>query len=188
MTAGPARDNGWPPELGFLLERHPRSRWLDEWSPSVAFWLQVHDHLRRDCAALDAAGDDHRAGRTTAAQLLVLAAARLRGLVAAMQGHHQIEDFQYFPAFRRDEPRLEPGFDRLEAEHAALANDVALAEAALAELRAAVERAGAAPSSASALAAERFVAAAQSLTARLLRHLADEEDLVVPLLIEHRDH
>ena len=47
--------------------------------------------------------------RSSAAQLAVIAAPRLRGLIAAMHGHHQIEDFHYFPAFRRTEPRLAAG-------------------------------------------------------------------------------
>ena len=159
-----------------MLDRHPRSSWPDELSPQAAFWLEVHAHLRRDCAALEAAGDDHRAGRTSAAQFAVIATARLRGLVAAMHGHHQIEDFQYFPAFRRDEPRLNSGFERLEAEHAELARAVAAAE-----------RAGDSVSSAPAMAAGRFTAVARDLCARLRSHLADEEDLVVPLLIERRE-
>lgn len=167
-----------------MLERHPRSRWQDERTPRAAFWLDVHARLRRDCTGLETAGDDHRGGRTSAAQLLAIATARLRGLVAAMQGHHQIEDFEYFPAFRRDEPRLAAGFDRLEAEHAELERDVAGAEAALADLRDVVERTADTDSSALSIAAQRYIAAARRLCARLRAHLTDEEDLVVPLLIE----
>jgi hypothetical protein len=153
----------------------------------IAFWLEIHAHLRRDCAALDAAGDDYRAGRTSAGQFAVIASTRLRGLVAAMQGHHQIEDFQYFPAFRREEPHLAPGFERLEAEHAQLTRDVAAAEAALANLWGTVEHADDAGGATLAVAAERYIAAARQLCERLGSHLADEEDLVIPLLAEHRD-
>lgn len=184
MSTKPTGDGGWPQELKFLLERHPRSRWPDEATPHAAFWLDVHARLRRDCAGLEAAGDDHRAGRTSAAQLVAIATARLRGLVAALEGHHQIEDFEYFPAFRRAEPKLAPGFDRLEAEHAALVHDVDDTKRALAELDAAVARADGADSAAPAIAAERYVAAARRMCARLRAHLKDEEDLVVPLLIE----
>jgi hypothetical protein len=149
------------------------------------FWLEVHAHLRRACAGLDAAGDEHRAGRTSAAQLAAIGGARLRGLVAAMQGHHQIEDFEYFPAFRRAEPRLAVGLDRLEAEHAELAQAVAGAETALAELHAAAERPPDTNGTAD-VAAERFIASAAQLCARLRGHLSDEEDVVVPLLTENR--
>ena len=179
----------WPAELEFLLERHPRATWPTARSASVAFWLDVHERLRRDAAGLDAAGDEYRGGRSPPAQLAVIAAPRLRGLVAAMQGHHQIEDFEYFPEFRRAEPRLASGFDRLEREHASLNLRVDAALAALAELHAAAERA-AAPASATTLklAAQRYLDAAATLSADLLRHLYDEENLVVPLLLERGDY
>jgi hemerythrin HHE cation binding domain-containing protein len=179
----------WPGELLFLLERHPRTSWPIARSATVAFWLDVHNRLRRDAAGLDAAGDEYRGGRLSPAQLAVVAAPRLRGLVAAMQGHHQIEDFEYFPEFRRAEPRLATGFDRLEREHALLSRSVDAALAALAELHAVVER-RAEPATAATLklAAQRYVDAAATLSADLLRHLHDEENLVVPLLLERGDY
>ena len=133
-------NEGWLAELDSLLERHPRATWPTARSASVAFWLDVHERLRRDAAGLDAAGDEYRSGRSSPAQLAVIAAPRLRGLVAAVQGHHRIEDFEYFPEFRRAEPRLAPGFDRLEREHTALSRSVDAALTALAALRAAAER------------------------------------------------
>jgi hypothetical protein len=173
------------PEVNFLLERHPRATWPAHGSANVAFWLEVHDHLRRDATGLEATGDDHRAGRLSIPQLAVVAAPRLRGLIASLEGHHQIEDFHYFPAFRRTEPRLAAGFDRLEADHVEIARDVRAALAALAELRTAVETA--AGQTDTALAARRCIAASADLCRNLRRHLTDEESLVVPLLIEHRD-
>jgi hypothetical protein len=172
-------------DLLFLLERHPRATWPGAGSAAVAFWMQVHDRLRRDAAGLDAAAEDYRRGRSPPVQLAVVAAPRLRGLVAAMQGHHQIEDFEYFPEFRRVEPRLAAGFDRLEREHAGLSRAVDAALAALAELLAVAERAPEPPDAATPkLAAQRYVDAAATLSSDLLRHLNDEENLVVPLLLE----
>lgn len=184
MSSHSSRGENWRPEWNVLLERHPRSRWADESTPIVAFWLDVHERLRRDSLGLEAAGDDHRAGRTSAAQLLAIATARLRTLVAALHGHHEIENYEYFPAFRLAEPRLAAGFDRLEAEHAEMARAVAGAERALAELGGVIERADS-DESAAAIAAERYVSAAGRLCSRLRTHLTDEEDLVVPLLLEH---
>jgi hypothetical protein len=175
-------NEGWSRELLFLLERHPRATWPTARSANVAFWLDLHARLRRDCAGLRAAGDDYLRARDTPAQLAAVAGPRLRGLVAAMQGHHQIEDHEYFPAFRRTEPALARGFDLLEAEHAALLRDVDAALAALAELRATTEAKDAE------LAARRYVASADALCDRLMRHLSDEEDLVVPLLMERGDY
>ena len=140
-------------------------------------------------AGLDAAAEDYRSGRSSPAQLAVVATPRLPGLVAAMQGHHQIEDFEYFPEFRRVEPRLAAGFHRLERDHEGLSRSVDAALAALAELHAAAARS---PEPAAAptlkLAAQRYVDATATLSANLLRHLHDEENLVVPLLLERGDY
>jgi hypothetical protein len=161
-----------------LLERHPRASWHGARSASAAFWLEVHEHLRRDAAGLLAAGDDYGGSPQ---RLAVVAAPRLNGLIAAMHGHHQIEDFHYFPAFRRTEPQLSAGFDRLERDHAALGRRIESALAALAELRAAVAHPD---GTAAQLAAALCIDAAAALCRELTRHLDDEENLVIPLLLE----
>ncbi len=176
----------WPAHVTLLLERHPRATWPTAASSTAAFWLEVHEHLRRDTAGLELVSDDYAHGRTSAAQLAVIAAPRLRGLVAAMHGHHQIEDSLYFPAFRREEPRLGAGFDRLERAHLELNASVAAARAALAELRAAAER-SAEPATLR-VAAARYVATTAALCRGLLAHLDEEENLVVPLLIERGNY
>jgi hypothetical protein len=177
-----ADGGGWQARRRLLLERHPRASWAGAASSSAAFWLEVHEHLRRDAAGLLVASDDYR---RSPAQLAVVAAPRLRGLIGAMHGHHQIEDFHYFPAFRQAEPQLAAGFDRLEREHSSLGSRVAAALAALDELHAAVAR-SAEPDASSTLelATERYVSAAAALCRELARHLDEEEDLVVPLLLE----
>jgi hypothetical protein len=180
---------GWPKELLVLLERHPRSTWPAQRSASVTFWLEIHDHFRRDCVGLELAADDYRDHRRSASQLAVIAEPRLRGLIAGLHGHHQIEDFHYFPAFRRAEPRLARGFDLLESDHADLQRDVDAALGALKELRAAAESSTEGTAMAPhALAADRYIDAANRLCRRLCRHLSDEEDLVVPILLEGGDH
>ena len=179
-------DDGWPAEIQRFLERHPRSTWPASKSAAATFWLEVHDHLRRDAAGLTAASTDYRGSPS---QLAAVAAPRLRGLVAAMHGHHQIEDFHYFPALRRAEPTLAAGFDRLEREHVRLNRSIDAALTALRELHAAVEVTAAPSSPATAqLAVQRYVDAAAALRRELEGHLNDEENLVVPLLAEHGDH
>lgn len=179
----------WPSELKFLLERHPRATWQAERSPSAGFWLEIHGHFRRDCVGLELAAADYRDERTSAAQLAVIAAPRLHGLIAGLHGHHQIEDFHYFPAFRRTEPKLARGFDVLESDHAELQRAVDAALAALKELRAGAERTQERNTPAvHLLAAEQYIDATTRLCRSLCRHLNDEEDLVVPLLLESGDH
>jgi hypothetical protein len=177
-----ADTDGWQARLRLLLERHPRDSWAGATSSSAAFWLEVHEHLRRDAAGLLAASDDYR---RAPAQLAVVATPRLRGLIGAMHGHHQIEDFHYFPAFRQAEPQLAAGFDRLERDHSSLHERVAAALAALDELHAAVARSVEPGTSSSLeLATQRYVETAASLCRELAQHLDEEENLVVPLLLE----
>ncbi len=186
MSAHADEGADWPAHVTWLLERHPRATWPTAASSMAAFWLEVHEHLRRDAAGLELAADHYAQDRTSAAQLAVIAAPRLRGLVAAMHGHHQIEDTLYFPAFRHDEPRLAAGFDRLERGHLGLNVSVTAALAALAELRAAAERS--AEAATLRVAAARYVAATTALCRGLLAHLDEEENLVVPLLIERGNY
>jgi hypothetical protein len=173
----------WSAELRALRERHPRASWISQGSATVRFWLDVHDEFRRECVALTLAADDCREGRLAAHALAVLAAPRVRGLVANLHGHHEIEDHHYFPTLREADRRLAPDFDLLAADHALIEQDIVRALAALGDL---VSAAGAPAAEASAArhAAERYVRESGRLCRRLVRHLSDEEDLVIPLLLE----
>jgi hypothetical protein len=179
--------NGWPADLRVLLERHPRDTWRRRRSVNAHFWLDIHDHFRRDCVALESAGEDYAEGRKAVHELAVISAPRLRGMIANLHGHHQIEDHHYFPAFREADPRLAKGFDLLESDHVALGKDIAAASDALHDLLAAAGSNTVAPNSAAELAARLYAAAGGRLYRRLCRHLSDEEDLIVPLLLERGD-
>lgn len=169
-------------QMRALLERFPRSEWRREHASEAAFWLEIHDGFRHGCATLGELGDDYRRGRLAAAGLAARAAPMLRGFIAHLSGHHRIEDDHYFPTFRSAEPRLARAFDALAADHETLQHDIDTTLAALDALTAAVrhETSGAAAAQA---AAERYVRASALLFDRLCRHLSDEENLVVPLLL-----
>jgi hypothetical protein len=182
LSVDPDQRPTWSAELGALLERHPRTTWSAQTSPTVQFWLDVHDEFRRECVALTMAGDSARDARLTARDLAALAAPRLRAMVAHLHGHHEIEDHHYFPTFREAQPRLAPGFDLLANDHVRLDADI---EAAVAALAALVTAAGAPGADAAARhATERYVGESDRLFRRLVRHLGDEEDLIIPLLLE----
>jgi hypothetical protein len=185
LSADSEPDHDWPAQRRNLLQRHPRSSWAGAASLEAAFWLDVHARFRHACADLDALADDYRQHRRTAGELAVLAAPRLVGLLTDLRGHHQVEDFHYFPAFRRVAPKLAAGIDLLERDHTELQQDITAASKALKELRAAVEATSSGGDAE--LAAHHYVAAAGRLCRQLCLHLTDEEDLVVPLLLEHGD-
>ena len=172
----------WAREVRERLERHPRTSWRKDPTHGARFWLEIHDGFRRESDGLVALLDEHRSGRRAAAQLAVVSAPRLKGLIARLHDHHTIEEFEYFPAFRALEPKLAPAFDALETDHERLQRHVDAAAAALAELLAAVSSdAGEMPGL-----ADHYASRAGELSRTLARHLDDEEDLIIPLLLERR--
>ncbi len=175
----------WPSELRYLLERYPRTGWPAGPSGEAQFWLEIHDHFRRDCVGLETAAEAYRQGNASAHELVVIVTPRLQTLVTNLHGHHSTEDHHYFPVFREIEPRLKPGFDVLEQDHDELQRDIATTLVALREFRASLGEHNAADRSAAAFAAEHYMSVSARLCRKLCRHLSDEEDLVVPLLLTH---
>lgn len=165
---------GLPDALQALLQDHPRESW--ERHPNCGmltrFWLDRHlmfrrlaDMLRTDTQArLDKALDPeahlHRLNRFGGM------------LVGELHGHHQIEDHHYFPRLGRMEPKLEHGFELLDADHHLL-------DARLARFTEQANHvlSGGEPGP--------FLDALQSFEGLLVRHLEDEEDLIVPILLKH---
>jgi hypothetical protein len=172
----------WPPERDRLLERYPRERWPEHASLDAAFWLEMHRRFRHECAALESLAEDFRQRRIAVRDLAIVAAPRVAGLLGDLRGHHQIEDHHYFPVFRRLAPALGAGIDVLERDHAELDQAARALWNAERELRTVV--AGGADDATAAVAGRQFAAAASWLCLHIVRHLADEEDLVVPLLLE----
>ena len=119
-------------------------------------------------------------GKTTPDAFARFFAPRLRFFLGQLEGHHAIEDEHYFPLFAKAESRLARGFDILDGDHHVIHDALERnADAANAFLRALQEDAD----------RQRFAADAYAdenarLVAMLRRHLADEEDLIIPLILE----
>ncbi len=175
--------DGLPDALRVLLERYPRPGWEahPEFNALTRFWLDRHLLFRRlhgllvaeAQAVLDRDADPRRA----AAQI-----ARLGGMfLNDLHGHHRIEDLHYFPALRAQDPRLEAGFDLLDADHHALHEGLAtLADRMNAALR------GLAEAPADLTPAGAMLADIERFGGLLHRHLTDEEELIVPVILEFR--
>ncbi|MCU0908016.1 MAG: hemerythrin domain-containing protein [Rhodobacteraceae bacterium] len=171
---------GLPEALRVLLDDYPRDGWAThpQFEGLVAFWLQRHQ-MFRDLMGLiatdaEAAMDRRLGGRAYAARLSQLGG----GLVQNLHGHHQIEDHHYFPVLRRHDARIAIGFDLLDADHHAMDGLLSgFAEAANAAIRAA-EDPGALVDRAADLRA-----CMADFRRMLARHLDDEEDLIVPVIL-----
>lgn len=185
QDSGLATRGGLPDDLKYLLARYPRSDWAahENVGGMASFWLQRHGMFRELGTMLTGAIADFREERTDARAFAGFFVPRLNFFLGNLEGHHQIEDAHYFPVFARAEPRLKRGFDILDADHH-LIHDGLLqnAEAANGFLRA-LEEGGDALKRAS----DAYADANESLVAMLGRHLDDEEDLIIPLILDRGD-
>ncbi len=121
-----AERNGWPEELRTFLDRYPREVWAghENLGQMCQFWLSRHNMFRELAAAIEDALTRYRDGKVGAEEFVNFFAPRLQFFLQQLHAHHQIEDFHYFPIFRKAEPRLLAGFDVLEADHVTLHHDI----------------------------------------------------------------
>lgn len=176
---------GWPEELLVLLRQYPREVWPNH--PNLGelahFWLNIHAGFRAYAATLKDSAGDFREGLVTPERFRAEFAPRLRVFLSHLEGHHQIEDFQFFPRFGAAEPRLLRGFEVLETDHEAIHGAmerlVVNANAFMQAPSTDVDRMR--------YAGDDFVGSGERLIAMLGRHLDDEEDLIVPLILDRTE-
>lgn len=172
---------GLPDALRVLLAEYPRSGWQAhaQFDGLVRFWLDRHLAFRD---LLTAMTTDTRAilDAGIAAETFARRLSWLGGrFVGDLHGHHGIEDGHYFPLLARLEPRLARGFDLLDADHHALADHLdRFADAANAVLNT-WQGPGLRDASGA------FLAVLDDSALLLDRHLTDEEDLIVPVILHH---
>ncbi len=174
--------SGLPAEWLALLARHPRAGWGDHpnLGMTARFWLDRHAAFRRLGGELQKRGEGFQGGGVDAEDFQQWFAPRLQLLLGELNGHHQVEDFHYFPVFRRAAPELAAGFELLDRDHKTLhLGLVETAEAANALLQALARQPENAESPTAA-----YAEASTRLLRRMARHLDDEEDLVIPLLLD----
>ena len=173
---------GWPAELRLLIERYPREVWPGHANlgAMAQFWLQRHDMFREIGATLERATLAFRDGTATAQDFRTWFPHRLQFFLQQLNAHHQIEDLHYFPVFQAAESRLARGFDVLEGDHRAIHRSIErTVETANAFLRTPLNdpeplrKAG-----------EAYAAAGDALLRQLRQHLGDEEDLIIPLILD----
>lgn len=174
---------GLPDALRALVEQYPRAGWErhPEFNALTRFWLDRHLMFRRlqglllteTVGFLDRGRDPQRFGADLA---------RHGGMfLNELHGHHLVEDAHYFPTLRAQDPRLVAGFDLLDADHHALDGGIqALAASMNGVLR------GLADDTRALEPAAALKAELDAFARALDRHLTDEEDLVVPVILEHR--
>ena len=164
-----------PDALRVLLETYPREDWTQHknFAGLVEFWLGRHMMFRQLTGALQEDAEQAMDGKMD----LMLYKPRLArfggGLVQELHGHHNIEDHHYFPQLSGLEPSLQRGFDILDKDHPAMdgllsrfansANGVLQDQSEIGVFR------------------EELL----SFNKMLDRHLVDEEELIVPVILKN---
>jgi len=181
-----ARRSGWPEDLRVLVARFPREQWQGHANlgEMARFWLSRHAMFRELAATIQAVETQFREGALSPAEFPRHFVPRLQFLLSQLNVHHQIEDLHYFPIFRAAEARLARGFDVLEGDHHAIHADMEqTAQKANAVLRALSANPAGEPQALRRY-GDDYAAASGSLLKGLIRHLDDEEDLIVPLILD----
>ena len=178
------RTENMAPDMRILLDQYPR----DDWSAHPGFkektrhWLAAHQSFRQLAELLrtDAEGylDKAIAPEEYGRRLSLYG----NLLVANLHGHHSWEDRSYFPELSAADPRFDAGLEVLEKDHADL--DVVLDAFTRTANRAiklvqldeaqAHDEVG------------LLHGTSQTIEAFLQRHLSDEEELAVPIILHHR--
>lgn len=173
---------GLPTDLTFLLDKYPRIAWRqsDGLDGMARFWLKRHNFFRELAAMLNksvTALNEEQVDPVSFAQWFL---PRLELLLGELEAHHNVEDMHYFPLLMAEEPRLKRGFDILDSDHHTI-HDLLEGNASAGR-----QFAGALVTGGDAMrfAADHYATESERLLAGLMRHLDDEEDLIIPLLID----
>lgn len=175
---------GLPKEMQVLLRDYPRDAWPDHpnFAASIQNWLGAHIMFGRLADMVETETERHLDKNSDDADF----AARLgyygNLLVANLHGHHNWEDLQYFPELSAADSRFDMGLQMLEADHEVL--DRQLHDLTHHANRA-IQLAQLDPAQVQDEAAA-VLSAVGGVKACLERHLPDEEDLIVPILLHHK--
>lgn len=166
----------------FLARQYPRETWEHHANLGelARLWLQRHDMFRQLDALIREGAEQALGEHREAREFKRWLARYLQFFLTQLDGHHQVEDHHYFPVFREAEPRLLRGFEILEADHDALHGVI---EEILGRANVLLSQPEADPV-AFRDALGRFHETQVAMGRDLLRHLDDEEDLVVPLILD----
>lgn len=165
--------SGLPDALRVLADAYPRAIWEahENFGEMVQFWMQRHLMFRQLTDVLRTDVQAHLDGKTTFQDYAPRLSHYGGTLLNQLHGHHNIEDSHYFPQLITLDARLERAFDLLESDHQemdGLLNRMANgANTVLQGGEAGV-----------------FLDQLEGFAAMLNRHLIDEEEIVVPVVLE----
>ena len=175
---------GLPEDMQTLLRDYPREAWPENphFARSVQNWMGAHQMFRR-LAGITRADTEAYLDNTASSGAFASRVSYYGDLlVRNLHGHHSWEDHAFFPEMRRADGRFEQGLETLEADHVQLdetldrftrAANRAIKLIQLDEKQVRGE-------------VGELHGCAQDIEGFLARHLPDEEELVVPIILHHK--
>ncbi|MEP1206687.1 MAG: hemerythrin domain-containing protein [Rhizobiaceae bacterium] len=178
------RQHPLPEEMRLLLDTYPRDAWRQHpnFKEATRNWLAAHHMFRRLSEAVRKDAEELLDGQMDSQDYAARLSYRGNALVGNLQGHHGWEDHSYFPELSAADPRFDAGLEILENDHQVL--DEVLHDFVDAATRTlhfiALNRDDIVDEAA------KVHGQAQVIEKLLARHLADEEDLAVPIILHHK--
>ena len=179
------RRTALPDDYAFLLVEHPRPSW--EGHPNngqwCQFWLARHKMFREFGAGLTDACEKLAAAQVDPKGFHEWFMPRASFFLGELDTHHKVEEYHYFPLLSRADPRMKKGVALLEGDHEVIHDLLCGAYDTIVALDAAIQEK---PDDVMGL-IPRMRDDLAALDKGLKRHLDDEEDLVVPLILDRTE-
>ena len=183
-TSYAIRQDEMPDEMRFLLNSYPRDSWEAHpgFKKKTRHWLGAHQMFRRVAERVRLDTEELLDKKIALGDYVGQLSYFGGNLVSNLHGHHGWEDYSYFPELSAADPRFDAGLAVLEQDHTDL-NQVLdgftstanrLIKLSTLDEAQAHDEAGS------------VHATGKTIEAFLNRHLGDEEDLAVPIILHHR--
>ena len=175
---------GLPPEMQALLREYPRDTWPENpnFAASIRNWMGAHQMFRQ-LGEITHTDTNAFLNKESEVEEYVTRLAHFGNLlVRNLHGHHSWEDREFFPELMNKDPRFQRGLDMLESDHIALDH---LLDSFTSHANRLIQLSQLDPAQLEKEAAN-VRSDSEKLCAFLKRHLSDEEDLTVPILLHHK--
>jgi hemerythrin-like domain-containing protein len=176
---------GLPQDLLQLCVKYPRESWNihPNLGERAKFWLSRHEMFREVIMMLEKSCQKLSGDLISVEEFSQWFIPRLSFLLNHLDLHHEVEEFHLFPIFAAAEPKLMYGFSILESDHQSIHLSADSLKTELKTLfefknkpRDEVRRTG-----------ENSTNKFMTLSKGLMSHLYDEEDLIVPIVLDHSE-
>ena len=178
------RTEDMPADMQVLLGEYPRDSWEGHagFKDKTRHWLGAHQMFRRLGASLRKDAEHFLDRDMDAQDYAERLSRRGNGMVMNLHGHHGWEDRSFFPELSQADARFDAGLEVLESDHAEL-DRVLEAFTNRANRTLKLVQLDEASAREEAVHVHQL---SETIEAFLARHLADEEELAVPIILHHR--